>query len=160
MIVVIYYYQFCFQRATRENTFHSNWCHPLKIKVIYIIPLCLRYGHQTRYKSLVQFQVAHLLRPAQGSYLFLSWKRVTCYPGYQRFFPLVWRGASSAAGRHVFGLRAWKVSGTQGSDLSDLSRSLFRCFTSPQSTPRSTQSSKVKWRPKESENLWFFLNRL
>ena len=25
----------CFQRATlRENTFNSNWCHPLKIKVI------------------------------------------------------------------------------------------------------------------------------
>ena len=64
MIVVIYYYQFCFQRATRENTFHINWCHPLKIKVIYIIPLCLRYGRQTRYKSLVQFQVAYLLRPA------------------------------------------------------------------------------------------------
>ena len=34
MTVVIYYYQFCFQRATRENTFYSNWCHPLKIKVI------------------------------------------------------------------------------------------------------------------------------
>ena len=33
MIVVICYYQFCFQRATRENTFHCNWCHPLKIKV-------------------------------------------------------------------------------------------------------------------------------
>ena len=31
MIVVNYYYQFCFQKAIRENTFHSNWCHPLKI---------------------------------------------------------------------------------------------------------------------------------
>ena len=29
MIVVIYYNQFCFQRATRETTFHINWCHPL-----------------------------------------------------------------------------------------------------------------------------------
>ena len=36
MIVVIYCYEFCFQRATRGNTFHSNWCNPLKIKVIYI----------------------------------------------------------------------------------------------------------------------------
>ena len=33
-------------------------------------------------------------------------------------------------------------------------RSLFRCFTSSQSLPRSTQSSKVKWRPKPvSENV-------
>ena len=31
MIVVIYYYQFGFQRATRENTFYSHWCHLLKI---------------------------------------------------------------------------------------------------------------------------------
>ena len=42
MIVVIYYYEFCFQRANRGNTFHSNWCHPLKIKVIYICWRMLR----------------------------------------------------------------------------------------------------------------------
>ena len=29
MIVVIYNNQFCFQRTTRETTFHINWCHPL-----------------------------------------------------------------------------------------------------------------------------------
>ena len=24
---------FLSERATRENTFHSNWCHPLKMKI-------------------------------------------------------------------------------------------------------------------------------
>ena len=32
MIVVIYYYQFCFQRATWENTFHCNWLIKIKVK--------------------------------------------------------------------------------------------------------------------------------
>ena len=39
MIVVVYYYQFCSLRTTRENNFYSNWCHPLKIKVIIMLVL-------------------------------------------------------------------------------------------------------------------------
>ena len=50
MIVVIYYYEFCFQRATRGNTFHSNSFHHLKIKVIYIcwrlLPTAKSFGNQ------------------------------------------------------------------------------------------------------------------
>ena len=47
MIFVIYYYQFCFQRATGENTFHSNWCHPLKIKVIIIVQLSIEHARNS-----------------------------------------------------------------------------------------------------------------
>ena len=67
------------------------------------------------------FCINKLLQPTQGSYIFLSWKRLKT-----RF-----------VGKFV-----------------EKFRSLFRCFTSSQSLPRSTQSSKVKWRPKPvSENV-------
>ena len=70
------------------------------------------------------FCINKLMQPTQGSYIFLSWKRLKT-----RF-----------VGKFV-----------------EKFRSLFRCFTSSQSLPGSTQSSKVKWQPKSfiwSRMLW------
>ena len=74
MTVVIYYYQFCFQRATRENTFYSNWCHPLKIKVIIMMMMIavgfLKTGQSNSLSKFAAVAFVLLYLMNQERYLF------------------------------------------------------------------------------------------
>ena len=55
------------QRATRENTFYSNWCHPLKIKIIIIVNNNIVKLHRV-HRTAQFFPVGFFL----SSYSFLS----------------------------------------------------------------------------------------
>ena len=71
--------------------FEPNWCirlHLLRVKSCANEKKCKQWSHNESAPAAAYDRILQFL-----------------YPGYQRFFSRVWRGASSAAGRHVFSLR-------------------------------------------------------
>ena len=94
MIVVIYYYKFCFHRATRENTFHNNWCHPLKINSRLLLLKNEELAYPT-YKFPLGFHLTDFTED--------------CRELQQRLFKMQWSGILSNAEKYRKGLQAIRI---------------------------------------------------
>ena len=110
--------------------FEPNWyirLHLLRVKSCANAKKCKQWSHNESAPAAAYDRILQFL-----------------YPGYQRFFSRVWRGASSAAGRHVFSLRS-KTRAAKPREKTFSRGSLFKTWQKPETAHEKSLAPRVQF---------------